>query len=173
MSTSNSTSFSVNSTSTGSKFRVELTEQQKSQIKEAFDLFDSDGSEKIASSELKVALRAIGYEPSAEQLAAMIKQTDRDGSGSIDFSEFLHLMQSKMSERDNKQAIQQAFQLFDHDSTGKIDLDKLRRIADSVGEGSMTDAELLEMITHITKDNNNTEVDYEQFQKIMKKAGLQ
>lgn len=44
-------------------FRQELTEKQKKDIKEAFDLFDGDGSGVIDIKELKVALRALGFEP--------------------------------------------------------------------------------------------------------------
>ena len=37
-----------------------LSEEQKSELKEAFDLFDTDGSGTIDAKELKVALRALG-----------------------------------------------------------------------------------------------------------------
>ena len=42
----------------------ELTEDQRQEIREAFDLFDSDGSGAIDAKELKVAMRALGFEPS-------------------------------------------------------------------------------------------------------------
>lgn len=45
----------------GPKF--ELSEEQKNDIKEAFDLFDGQGSGKIDSKDLKVAIRALGFEP--------------------------------------------------------------------------------------------------------------
>ncbi|CAE7369472.1 CTN [Symbiodinium necroappetens] len=47
----------------GGKKQKELTEEQKQEIKEAFDLFDTDGSGEIDSKELKVAMRALGFEP--------------------------------------------------------------------------------------------------------------
>jgi len=47
----------------GGKKQKELTEEQKQEIKEAFDLFDTDGSGSIDSKELKVAMRALGFEP--------------------------------------------------------------------------------------------------------------
>ena len=37
-------------------YRQELSEEQKKEIKEAFDLFDTSGSGTIESKELKVAL---------------------------------------------------------------------------------------------------------------------
>ena len=44
---------------------VELTEEQRQEIREAFDLFDTDGSGTIDGKELKVAMRALGevYHP--------------------------------------------------------------------------------------------------------------
>ena len=39
---------------------VELTEEQRQEIREAFDLFDTDGSGTIDGKELKVAMRALG-----------------------------------------------------------------------------------------------------------------
>lgn len=59
--------------------RTELTEEQKQEIKEAFDLFDTDGSEKIDAKELKVAMRALGFEPKNEEIKKMISDIDKDG----------------------------------------------------------------------------------------------
>jgi hypothetical protein len=39
--------------------RVGLTEEQKQEIREAFDLFDTDGSGTIDAKELKVAMRCV------------------------------------------------------------------------------------------------------------------
>jgi Ca2+-binding EF-hand superfamily protein len=44
-------------------FRQELTDEQRAEIKEAFDLFDATGSGMINLQDLKVALRALGFEP--------------------------------------------------------------------------------------------------------------
>merc|ERR1711936_1191890 len=67
----------------GGKKQKELTEEQKQEIKEAFDLFDTDGSGEIDSKELKVAMRALGFEPKKEEIQKMISDVDDDGSGTI------------------------------------------------------------------------------------------
>ncbi len=74
----------------------ELTPEQKQEIREAFDLFDTDGSGTIDVKELKVAMRALGFEPKKDEVKKMIMEVDKNGSGSIDFNEFLELMASKM-----------------------------------------------------------------------------
>ena len=61
------------------KKRSELTEEQKQEIKEAFDLFDTDGSGTIDAKELKVAMRALGFEPKKQHLIqiCLIKMLDK------------------------------------------------------------------------------------------------
>jgi len=161
---------SKSSGSRGGAQRAELTEEQKQEIKEAFDLFDTDGSEKIDAKELKVAMRALGFEPKKEEIKKMISDIDKDGSGTIDFNEFLEMMTSKMSERDSREEILKAFRLFDDDETGKITLKNLRRVAKEIGE-NMTDEELQEMIEEADLDGDN-EIDQEEFLRIMKKTSL-
>jgi len=76
--------------------RFALTEEQKQEIREAFDLFDTDGSGSIDAKELKVAMRALGFEPKKEEIKKMIADIDTDGSGTIDFNEFLEMMTAKV-----------------------------------------------------------------------------
>jgi len=49
----------------GKASRFELSQEQKQEIKEAFDLFDSDGKKKLDYHEVKVALRALGFDPNS------------------------------------------------------------------------------------------------------------
>ena len=49
-------------------YKQELTLSQKDEIKKAFDLFDTSGSGTIEAKELKVALRALGFEPTKEDI---------------------------------------------------------------------------------------------------------
>ena len=47
---------------------------------------------RLDAKELKVAMRALGFEPKKEEIRKMIADADRDGSGVIDFPEFLDMM---------------------------------------------------------------------------------
>merc|ERR1712071_693743 len=146
----------------GGKKQKELSEEQKQEIKEAFDLFDTDGSGEIDSKELKVAMRALGFEPKKEEIQKMISDVDDDGSGTIGYEEILN--------RDPKDEILKAFRLFDDDETGKISFKNLKRVAKELGE-RMTDEELQEMIDEADRDGDG-EVDEEEFLRIMKKTNL-
>jgi len=142
----------------------------QTQIKEAFDLFDTDGSGSIDSKELKVAMRALGFEPKKEEIQKMISDVDDDGSGSIEYEEFLKMMTHKILNRDPKDEILKAFRLFDDDETGKISFKNLKRVAKELGE-RMTDEELQEMIDEADRDGDG-EVNEEEFLRIMKKTNL-
>ncbi|XP_039831428.1 probable calcium-binding protein CML8 isoform X2 [Panicum virgatum] len=95
--------------------RKKLTAQKRKEIKEAFDLFDIDGSGTIDARELNVAMRALGFEMTPEQINQMIAEVDKDGSGTIDFDEFVHMMTDKMGERDARDELYKAFRIIDKD----------------------------------------------------------
>merc|ERR1712100_205685 len=69
--------------------KSDLSEEQKQEIREAFDLFDTDGSGAIDAKELKVAMRALGFEPKEEEIRKMISDIDKDADGTIDYDEFM------------------------------------------------------------------------------------
>jgi len=92
--------------------------------------------------------RALGFEPKKDEIKKMISDIDKDGSGTIDFEEFLQMMTAKMGERDSREEIMKAFRLFDDDETGKISFKNLKRVAKELGE-NMTDEELMEMIEEV------------------------
>ena len=45
-------------------------------------------------------MRALGFEPPKEEVQKLVETFDKDGSGTIDFHEFLAIMMKKMSETD-------------------------------------------------------------------------
>ena len=100
----------------------------------------------------------------------MIADIDKDGSGTIDFEEFLQMMTAKMGERDSREEIMKAFRLFDEEGRGKIGIKELKRVAKELGE-NMTDEELQEMIDEADRDGDG-EVNEEEFFRIMKKTSL-
>lgn len=152
------------------KIPQKLTEEQKQEIKEAFDLFDTDGSNKIDAKELKVAMRALGFEPKKEEIRKIINDIDKEGLGTIDYDDFLDIMTVKMMERDPIEEMRKAFKLFLDGENDKIGLKELRRVAKELGE-NMTDDELQDMIDEADRDGDG-EISEEDFIRIMKKTNL-
>jgi centrin-1 len=150
--------------------RPGLTEDEIEEIKEAFDLFDTDGSGTIDPRELKAAMQSLGFEAKNATIYQMVSDLDKDGSGAIDFDEFLDMMTARMSDKDTKDDISKVFRLFDDDKTGYISIKNLRRVAKELGE-TMTDEELMEMIERADSDGDG-QVSLEDFYNIMTKKAF-
>ena len=76
-----------------------LTAGQTRKLQDAFTLFDTDGDGAIDATELKVAMRALGFAPQEDgEIARMMADIDSDNSGTIDFDEFLQAMTAKAAE---------------------------------------------------------------------------
>ena len=65
------------------------------------------------TSELKAAMTSLGFESKNQTIYQMIADLDSDGSGQIDFEEFLTLMTARVSDKDSRENIRKIFNLFD------------------------------------------------------------
>ncbi len=148
--------------------RPELTEEQKQEVREAFDLFDTDKSGSIDYHELKVAMRALGFEVKKEEVQRIMNEYDRTNSGEIGFDDFMEIMTQKIADRDPTEEMMKAFRLFDDDNTGKISLKNLKRVAKELGE-NMSDAELQAMVDEFDRDGSG-DINQDEFLAIMKSS---
>lgn len=144
---------------------VKLTEEQISEFKEAFSLFDKDGDGCITTNELGTVMRSLGPNPTEAEVREMINEVDADGSGTIDFPEFLNLMARKMKYTVSEEELKEAFKVFDKDQDGLISASELRHIMTSLGE-KLTDEEVDEMINEADADGDG-QVSYEDFVRMM------
>lgn len=72
----------------------QLSEEQKQEIKEAFDLFDTDHDGAIDYHELKVAMRALGFELKKAEVLKLIRDHDRQGDDLMEFDDFNKISES-------------------------------------------------------------------------------
>ena len=153
---------------TRTRKRFEITEEQKQEIKEAFDLFDTDKIGAIDYHELKVAMRALGFDVRKQEVISLMKEYDRDNTGRIEYPDFLEIMTQKIADRNPTEEIYKAFKLFDDDNSGFISLKNLRKIAKELGE-NLSDDELQAMIDEFDKDADG-QISEEEFLNIMKQS---
>jgi len=136
------------------------------EIREAFNLFDADGSGTIDPSELKSAMRSLGFETKNPTIFQMIADLDSEGN-SIGFDDFLDAITSKLGDKETRDGINKVFNLFDDDKTGTISLKNLKRVSKELGE-TMSDEELREMIER-ADSNGDGQITQEDFYNIMTK----
>lgn len=148
----------------------EMTEEQKKEVKEAFDLFDTDGSGAIDAKELKIAMQALGFEPSTEEVAKMVKDIDLDGNATVEFEEFIEMMEGKMSGKDPVEEMQKAFKMYDIESKGKITVDDMVRVAKELGENLSKD-ELQGILDESDRDGSGT-LQEDEFIRVMRNQQL-
>jgi len=146
-----------------------LDEEQLSELREAFNLFDTDSSGTIDVKELKAAMRALGFTVKKAEIRKMISEIDKDESGTVEFNEFVDMMTGRMAQRDSKEEILKVFDLFDADKTGKITFRSLKKIVSELKE-DIPDEELQDMIREADKDGDGA-VTADDFYRVMKKRG--
>lgn len=144
-----------------SPLQDQLLDEQKQEIYEAFSLFDMNNDGYLDYHELKVAMRALGFELPKREILDLIDQYDRDGRHLMQYEDFYLIMGERIVNRDPVDEIRRAFKLFDDDHTGKISLKNLRRVAKELGE-NLTDEELRAMIEEFDLDGDG-EINEQEF----------
>ena len=95
--------------------------------------------------EVRAAMYSNDFGSKNQTIYQMIADLEADGSGQIDFEEFLQLMTARVSDKDTRENIRKIFNLFDDEKTGYISIKNLRRVAKELGE-TIDESELQEMI---------------------------
>merc|ERR1711910_85616 len=99
------------------------------EFKEAFDEFDTDKSGTISPEELLGVLRAMGQNPTEDELLNLVLEVDVDGNGTIEFDEFISMKELKkvcsmLGTMLTKEELDQFMAEADADGNGKLDYDE-------------------------------------------------
>ncbi|KAL9618986.1 MAG: hypothetical protein Q9160_006380 [Pyrenula sp. 1 TL-2023] len=151
----------------------EISEEQRDEVNEAltkapiqFTLFDLDHDGHLDYHELRVALRALGFQLPKPDLLSLLQQygvprpqsqhphqkppqqqpTPHPSHLLIPHPSFCHLAAQRILSRDPLEEIHRAFDLFDQDNKGFIDVEDLRRVARELGETGLEEEELRAMV---------------------------
>ena len=133
------------------RLRQLLSLSQKNDIKQAFDYFDQGGVGKIKKKELKVILRALGFNPTNEELDRLV-DINNEGTGcdTIDFQEFMDIMLTKIEEKLSKDDIKYAFKKISNilkEGDGNfITCEDIQKMAENLDE-KLTKEEIEEMLS--------------------------
>merc|ERR1712032_49633 len=150
----------------------QLNEDQIKALRENFMALDHNGDGFLTAAELKEGLQKAGLKEVPPDLQQIMEDVDADGSGVIDYTEFL------AATLDKKMYIQEdvcwsAFRVFDKNGDGKISKDEIKAVLgdsdveDAVGQGKHDLAKLMESID----TNGDGEIDFDEFMKMMRGGG--
>lgn len=142
-----------------------ITDKQISEFREAFEIFDRDQDGYITIHELAEIMRNLGDPPTEENIQDMISEVDIDGSGNVNFQEFISLMARRMRDGDLEEEMKLVFKLFDRDGNGKIGHSELKSLMIGIGE-KISDDEIRDMILEADKDGDGF-ISYQEFKDII------
>ena len=136
------------------------------EIKEAFNLFDTDKSGTIDVQEFKDALNNLGLDDNNGAFVQLLDNIDANKSGKVDFDEFVNLLTVHGSDLTTKEDLERVFTYFLGDDKGdKIDINHLRDVCELLGE-KLSDEELEEMIFRADVDKDG-KVSFDEYYNIM------
>jgi calmodulin len=145
-----------------------LSHDMIQEFREVFHLFDVNNDQSIDVAELGNAMRSLGQNPTEEELEDMIREVDNDGSGAIDFQEFLALMSRQVNDEEIEADLKEVFSFFDHDNDGQITRDELKRGLYEITHEKLTDEEVDEIIFESKLDEDSDgKLSYEEFIEFM------
>ncbi len=77
----------------------------------------------------------LGISITDEELRAILKEIDTDGSETIEFDEFLDLMAKRIKENDSEYNSIEVFRMMDRNCDGYITREELEAANDAMGRG--------------------------------------
>ncbi|KAJ2373438.1 Calcium-binding component of the spindle pole body (SPB) half-bridge [Coemansia sp. RSA 2607] len=144
---------------------AKLSDEKLEEVKEAFSLFDTTKDGYLDYFELKVAMRALGFDLKKDEVLKLLQRQDADDHSKISQDGFIKVASEMIANRNPVDEYKKAFKLIDDSGTGFITANSLRRIARELGE-NISEEEINAMIEEfdIRGDGNISE---EEFIKIM------
>ncbi|KAG8224137.1 hypothetical protein J437_LFUL005471 [Ladona fulva] len=146
----------------------ELDKEQIAMLRKAFEAFDREKKGTISTDMVGTILSMLGHDLTEDLLQEIIVEVDADGSGELEFEEFVTLAARFLVEEDSEamqQELREAFRLYDKEGNGYITTSVLREILRELDD-KITEEELDMMIEEIDSDGSGT-VDFDEFMEVM------
>ncbi|XP_052860967.1 troponin C, isoallergen Bla g 6.0101 [Anopheles cruzii] len=146
----------------------DLDKAQLELLRNAFNAFDQEKKGCIGTQMVGTILSMLGHQLDDKMLKEIIDEVDADGSGELEFEEFVTLAARFMVEEDAEamqQELKEAFRLYDKEGNGYITTAVLREILKELDD-NLTNEDLDMMIEEIDSDGSGT-VDFDEFMEVM------
>ena len=144
---------------------TETAVQAIKEFKEAFDIFDKDKDGYITIKELDQIMKNLGQSPTESELQDMINEVDIDGSGTIDFRDFLEVMMKRLKETDSEDELIEIFNILDTDGNGLINSNELLNVMVTLGE-NINKEDIEDLIKEVDHDYDGF-INFEEFVRLI------
>jgi len=147
----------------------QLGESQIKGLRDTFMALDHNGDGLLTAAEMKEGLEKAGLKEIPPDLQQILQEVDSDGSGVIDYTEFLAATLDKkvyMAE----DVCWQAFRIFDRNGDGKIDKKEIAAVLNDDGVQAAANKDMAELMAEIDK-NGDGEIDFQEFMQMMRGGG--
>jgi calcium-dependent protein kinase len=142
-----------------------LNKQEKEQIDKVFRAMDLNGDGKLSKDEIQQGFaQYFGRSLNDREVDEMFEKVDADGSGAIDYSEFVVATMNEKSLLSNNK-LQTAFKMFDKDGGGSISTDEIKQV---LAFGQNLDEKVIADIIKQVDANGDGEISFEEFAEMMK-----
>jgi len=146
----------------------QLGEKEIKALREAFTALDKNGDGLLTAKEMKIGLENAKMKEIPADLQQILEEVDSDGSGVIDYTEFLAATLDKAVYM-KESVCWQAFRVFDKNGDGKIDKKEIAAILHNPESdvAKMAGSDLAEIIKEIDTDGDG-EISFEEFMTMMR-----
>jgi calmodulin len=135
-----------------------LSEEEIVYLRELFNLFDEDGNGVITVNEVIPIMDMLGDIPNEDVL---FSDYDIDGSGFIDFAEFLMTVSKRIKNLIPIEELNEAFTVFDKNGSGQVNFSELKHVLMNMGE-KLSETEVDEMIREADTDGDGS-ISFDEF----------
>lgn len=132
-----------------------ISEQQKSELKEAFHVFDKNDDGVITVSEIEDVLHKFGVASKDDETERSINSQKKV----INFDQFMQMMTTNSSHTDIDEELLEAFKVFDKDGNGVISVSEMKDALKNLDE-NISNSEI-NMILELLDTNKDGEISLE------------
>jgi len=150
----------------------QLDENQIKALREIFMTLDANGDGKLTINEMKDGIKKAGLKDIPPDLQQIMEDVDSDGSGVIDYTEFLAATLDKKSYL-KEDVCWSAFRVFDRNGDGKISQEELKMVlgdGEVAGQLGAEGVSIAQKLMSEVDGNGDGVIDFEEFMAMMKKG---
>ena len=132
----------------------QLTKEKETKLKETFFLIDQDKDNFIDTNEVGITLRSLGIYLTEEEILLINKEADPNEIGKINYEDFKKIYIEKLKTNKTEKDLIKAFEFFDKNKTGIVNLNDLKHGLIVLGD-CLNEDEINFLINEIADDDGN------------------